>query len=494
MSILIWRYSHFLLALISSLFLIIASVTGGILALEPISESIKPYNVTSIKNISLNQTILSLRKNYDEIIEIEVTDNDFVIASIIEEDSPLKKIYIDPVSGESIGNVKKQNPFFAFVTNLHRSLFLKTIGRYFVGLVSLLLCLIAVTGFFLLAKRQGGFYNFFNKIQDKNLNQKFHVLFGKWLIIPIIIISTTGVFLSLEKLSFIPKNYLNYKWINKEKKSIQNQSTSSFFETIYLDEVRTLNFPFSKSKEDYFELNLKDRKLHINQFSGEVIKESYYPFIKLATRWNLILHTGKGNILWSIILFIASSSILFFMYTGFSISLKRFLIGKKTKEILNANECEYIILVGSETGNTFKFANIFFESLVKAGKSVFISPLNNYKKYKKAKNIIVFTSTYGNGEAPSNAVLFKEKFKKVTHVNEINFSVLGFGSLAYPKFCQFAIDVYEIFNSNVKFKSIMPLHKINEQSNNSFLEWTKVWSKVNSIDLRIEINNSEKQI
>ena len=91
MSILIWRYSHFLLALISSLFLIIASVTGGILALEPISESIQPYNVTSIKNISLNQTILSLRKNYDEIIEIEVTDNDFVIASIIEEDSPLKK-------------------------------------------------------------------------------------------------------------------------------------------------------------------------------------------------------------------------------------------------------------------------------------------------------------------------------------------------------------------------------------------------------------------
>ncbi len=493
MSILIWRYSHFLLALISSLFLIIASVTGGILALEPISESIQSYNITSIKEISLNQTISALRENYDDIIEIEVTKNDFVIASVITDDSQVKKIYINPISGKNIGSVKKQKPFFAFVTNLHRSLFLKTIGRVFVGIISLLLCFITVTGIFLLAKRQGGFIKFFKKIHDKNFNQKFHVIIGRWLVIPILIISSTGVFLSIEKLSLIPKNYLNYNWITKDNDSKQNKSISSFFETISLNELRTLSFPFSKSEEDYFELSLKDRILIVDQFSGQVVKESYYPFIKILTRWNLILHTGKGNILWSIILFIASSSILFFMYTGFSISLKRLFIGKNITKPLKANDCEYIILVGSETGNTFTFANIFFESLVKAGKTVFISPLNDYKKYKKAKNIIIFTSTYGDGEPPSNAGLFEEKFKKLAPIHKINFSVLGFGSLAYPNFCQFAIDVDEILNSNAKFKSILPLYKINEQSYNSFYRWVTKWSKANSIDLIIDINNSEQK-
>ncbi len=493
MSILIWRYSHFLLALISSLFLIIASVTGGILALEPISESIQPYNITSINKISLNQTILALRENYDEIIEIEVNENNFVIASVITEDSKVKKIYINPINGKNIGSVKKQKPFFAFVTNLHRSLFLKTIGRVFVGIISLLLCFIGVTGIFLLAKRQGGFIKFFKKIQDKNFNQRYHVNIGRWLVVPILIISSTGVFLSIEKLSLIPKNYLNYNWITKDNDSKQNQSISSFFETISLNEVRTLSFPFSKSEEDYFELSLKDRILIVDQFSGQVTKESYYPFIKILTRWNLVLHTGKGNILWSIILFIASSSILFFMYTGFSISLKRLFIGKNITKQLKANNCEYIILVGSETGNTFTFANIFFESLVKAGKTVCISPLNDYKKYKKAKNIIIFTSTYGDGEPPSNARLFEEKFKKLAPIHKINFSVLGFGSLAYPNFCQFAIDVDEILNSNAKFKSILPLYKINEQSYNSFYRWVTKWSKANSIDLIIDINNSEKK-
>jgi len=90
MSLLVWRYSHFLLALVSSLFLLIASVTGGILAFEPISLSIQPYSVTSLDKVSLNQTIIALNKNYDEIIEIEVTDDDFVMASVITDNAEVK--------------------------------------------------------------------------------------------------------------------------------------------------------------------------------------------------------------------------------------------------------------------------------------------------------------------------------------------------------------------------------------------------------------------
>ena len=492
MSLLVWRYSHFLLALVSSLFLLIASVTGGILAFEPISLSIQPYSVTSLDKVSLNQTIIALNKNYDEIIEIEVTDDDFVMASVITDNAEVKKIYINPVTGKKIGLVKKQKQFFTFITNLHRSLFLKTIGRIFVGIVSLLLCFIAVTGIFLLAKRQGGFTKWFKRVQDNNIKQKYHVIIGRWLVFPIIIIAVTGVFLSVEKLSLMPKDYFNFSWNEKQNESAKNKSLSSFFQTISLDEVRNLSFPFSKAEEDFFELSLNDRILIIDQFTGRVKKESYYPFVKLAARWNLILHTGKGNILWSIILFISSSSMLFFMYTGFSMSLKRILKSKKTKKILEANECEYIILVGSETGNTFVFAKYFFESLIKAGKSVFMSPLNDYTQYEKAKNIVVFTATYGDGEAPSNARLFEKKFKTVIPINNMNFSVVGFGSLMYPNYCQFAIDVDQLLNNNPKFKSNLPLYKINEESKGAFESWFKKWTKATPIDLSLDITKPVK--
>lgn len=493
MSLLVWRYSHFLLALISSLFLLIASITGGILAFEPITVSIQPYNLTSLEEVSLNQTVLSLNKSYNETIKIEVTEDDFVIASVITDNGQVKKIYIDPITGGNIGLVKKQKRFFSFITNLHRSLFLKTIGRVFVGLVSLLLCFIAVTGIFLLAKRQGGFSNWLKRVKDGNFNQKYHVVLGRWLVLPIIIVAVTGVFLSIEKLSLFPKNYLNYSWNDKQSELVNNKSLTSFFETISLEEVRSLTFPFSKSKEDFFELSLKDRVLIIDQFSGRVIKESHYPFMKLAARWNLILHTGTGSILWSIILFIASSSILFFMYSGFSMGFKRILKSKKTNKVLGENECEYIILVGSETGNTFTFAKHFYNSLVKAGKNAFISSLNDYTQYEKAKNIIVFTSTYGDGEAPSNARLFIRKLETSTPVNEMNFSVVGFGSLMYPNYCQFAIEVDKILNNNPKFKSIMPLYKINEESKSAFEFWIKKWSKVTAINLNLEITKPIKK-
>ena len=193
MSLLVWRYSHFLLALISSLFLLIASITGGILAFEPITVSVQPYNVASLDEVSLNQAVLSLNKKYAEIIKIEVTEDDFVIASVITNEGEVNKIYIDPKTGENIGFVKKQKRFFSFITNLHRSLFLKTIGRVFVGIVSLLLCFIAVTGVFLLAKRQGGFKKWFKRVQDSDFNQRYNVILGRWLVFPIIIMSIINI-------------------------------------------------------------------------------------------------------------------------------------------------------------------------------------------------------------------------------------------------------------------------------------------------------------
>ena len=79
------------------------------------------------------------------------------------------------------------------------------------------------------------------------------------------------------------------------------------------------------------------------------------------------------------------------------------------------------------------------------------------------------------------------------HCKKLNGSFCDFGCYDGAA-SNFVNDYCDLESSNIKFKSIMPLHKINEQSNHDFLEWTKTWSRVNLINLGIKINNSKKEI
>ena len=66
MTLSFWRYSHLALALFSSLFLILASVTGVILAVDAIQEKIPAYRVENFNSITLGETLPVLRKRSEE--------------------------------------------------------------------------------------------------------------------------------------------------------------------------------------------------------------------------------------------------------------------------------------------------------------------------------------------------------------------------------------------------------------------------------------------
>ena len=488
MTISIWRYSHLALAIASSVFLIIASVTGIILAFEPISDAVQPYEVANLNTVTLAQTLEALDENYEEVLALEIDANDFVIASVITQEGASEKIYINPITAEKLGEPKEKATLFQWTTNLHRSLFLKSTGRFFVGLISLLLCLITVTGFFLIAKRQGGIKKIFSKVQKEYFEQRYHVILGRWLLLPILIVAATGVYLSAEKFSLLPSDDLKHSAISFDENSIPENHLKQLliFQNTTLNAVRKLTFPFSEDSEDYFELALNDRELYIHQYTGVILSEAAYPFVTLASRFSLTMHTGQGSILWSLILLITSLSLLFFMYSGFAMALKRRKKIKAIAPLQNKDECEYILLVGSETGSTNDFATIFQNALSQAGKNVFKSDLNSYTTYQKAKHIIIFTATYGEGDAPTNARNFKNIFESIQVDTSISFSVLGFGSLAYPDYCKFATEIDSLCNSTYNFKAILPLYKVNNQSFEAFNDWTTRWANATEILLTIK--------
>ncbi|HEY6168902.1 MAG TPA: flavodoxin domain-containing protein, partial [Verrucomicrobiae bacterium] len=103
------------------------------------------------------------------------------------------------------------------------------------------------------------------------------------------------------------------------------------------------------------------------------------------------------------------------------------------------------ILFGSQTGNAENLAKRIAKE---AGKHGFAPTIHDLAKFPAAqlaaeRNLLLITSTYGDGEPPDNAKGFWDFLNSETAPALANtrFSVCALGDSNYPKFCQFGKDV-----------------------------------------------------
>ena len=477
MTISVWRYSHLALAVSSFLLLTLASVTGIILAVEPVLQKVQPYRVDGFSEITLAQTLPVLKKSYREISELTVDANGFVQIQGSDADGKNLTAYVDPHTGKMLGVPSKQSEFFQWVTALHRSLFLHEAGRFFIGLTAFLLLLITVSGTMLIIQRQRGFKRFFTRIVRDSFAQYYHVVLGRLSLIPIFIIALSGTYLSLDRFGLVKSEKNSPKIDLDAIQSTPRRQLSTFavFQNTRLADVQSLEFPFSEDPEEYYTLKLRDRELAVNQITGDMLSENRYPATVLFTSLSLDVHTGRASGIWAIILAIASGNILFFIYSGFAITWKR-----RANRIINkftADESQFIILVGSENGSTFRFGGLIYQQLLEQGAKAFLSELNNYAVFPKAEHLIVLTATYGLGEAPTNARRFATLLDHYPQPQPVRYSVVGFGSRAYPDFCQFAFEVNQLLARQSWAAPLIDIHTINDRSPDEFSLWAEAWSQ-----------------
>ncbi|MFD2907956.1 PepSY domain-containing protein [Flavobacterium ardleyense] len=481
MTLSIWRYAHLVLALLASLVLIIASLTGIVLAVDVANEKTNPYQIDNFNAITLVQVLPELRKVYPEISNISVDHNQFVTLKGFDEESNEIKAYINPISGKQLGIPKPKNEFIQWNLALHRSLFLHETGRFIVGLASFLFFLIGISGTILLIKRQNGIKKFFSKVNNDSLAQYFHVVTGRIMLLPVLIIALTGTYLFLLRFEIIPAQKaiaINYTEDVKLKKV--PLTDFSVFKDTKLAEVVKIEFPFMEDDpEEFYILKLKDREITVNQITGQIVKETKYPITQVLEKFSFDLHTGQINWTWAIILALASVNILLFIYSGFAITLKRTKTRIKNK--YKANECEFILLVGSENGSTLGFANQIHKQLIANGKKSYLTDMNNYTDFPSAKQLVIFTSTYGLGEAPINAKKFEKLVVEFPQKQKIQFSVVGFGSKSYPDFCAYANQVDVLLSQQRWAEKSVKLHTVNDKSAEEFTQWVSVWANLNSL-------------
>ncbi|MFK8268577.1 PepSY domain-containing protein [Capnocytophaga cynodegmi] len=487
MTLSVWRYAHLTLALLGSVFILIASVTGMILAFEPIVNYSKSLKSVDLDGITLKETIISLKEKYPEILTLKIEENDFVQAEVIDNDGNNSVFYINPKTAEKVGETFKRADIFTFSQTLHRSLFMGKAGRIIMAVASFLLILIVISGIFLIIRKQKNWKHFFHNIVKENFFPYYHTIFGRWVLVPIFIITFTGLYLSLEGFSLLPTKEFSAEVDANTLSETPKKELSDFavFE-VPLSKVRKVEFPLFEDVEEFYRVEMVGRSLIINQFTGEVLFQSDSLPTKIISHYSLILHTGRGTLVWALVLFLSCVGILFFIYSGFTITLKR----RKSviKNLFKKEECTHIILVGSEGGSTFYFASILHNELIRLGKKSFLVEMNAFSLYEKMEYLIVMTSTYGQGNEPFNAT----KFKKLWQENEVQkpfwYSVVGFGSLAYPDFCKYAYEVDELLRKSSKGNPLTDIHTINNQSFESFSQWANIWSEKQGIVLQLSAN------
>lgn len=477
MTISVWRYSHFALAVSSFLFMALAAVTGIILAFEPVATSIPSYKSPQFEQVTLAQAIPVLQRSFTEITDLKVDDHDFVLVKGIDSAGNAVEAYVDPVTGQILGKPAKQSAFFEWVTALHRSLFLHDTGRFIIGVTAFLLMLITVSGIALVIQRQRGLKRFFTRIVKDHFAQYYHVLLGRLSLVPILLIALTGTWMFGVRFGLFQEGRVEHNTANLEIHSAPAVQLSAMplLQSTRLADVESIGFPFSPDAEDYFTLKLKDREILFNQVTGEVLSEVRYSQTALLSRWSMDWHTGRVSNIWAVILAIAAANILFFIYSGFVISIRR--LSGRTKNKYDADKARFVILVGSENGSTRSFAKALHEQLLSAGEVSYLTDLNNYRSFPKAEQLLVLTSTHGLGDAPSNANRFLSLLKRYPQDHPVNYAVVGFGSHAYPDFCQFA---YEADNALIRQAWATPLleiHTVTDRSPEDYNTWLMLWSQ-----------------
>ncbi|WP_286735505.1 MULTISPECIES: PepSY domain-containing protein [Sphingobacterium] len=477
MIISVWRYSHLTLAISSFLLLTVASISGFFLAFEPILMRSQNIQVDRSDTISLAYAIPLLKEKFQGIQEIEVDDYDNVIVKYADAKGVDQKKYVSAVTGEILGTPQAQQPFFQWMTVVHRSLFLHNTGRIIMCITAGALLLIAVSGILLVVQRQKGWRRFFSNVEKTGLFHYYHVVLGRLSLFFILALSVTGIYLTIFGFTYKATNIISSIDENSLKEEpFKEVANFDAWKALTLANLKKLQYPFSEFPEDYYYVKLKDREFYLNQFTGEVLAfqdfSTAYRISDLSLRW----HTGRSGIIWALILAVNSGYILFFIYSGFAISLKR----KKgnIKNVFRETEAEIIFLIGSENGGTFHFASAIYKRLIEQGKRVYLTDMNKFNLFLKAKHFVIMTSTYGQGEPPSNAKLFVEKLNKYAQANHVTYSVVGFGSRSYPLYCKFADDVDDALKKQYWATEMLPLHKVNDRSPQDFGNWLTAWTQL----------------
>ncbi|OUL35756.1 nitric oxide synthase oxygenase [Nostoc sp. 106C] len=140
-----------------------------------------------------------------------------------------------------------------------------------------------------------------------------------------------------------------------------------------------------------------------------------------------------------------------------------------------------LILYASETGTAEGFARKAARQLQRFRPKVMALDEYSVETLADEKLLLIVTSTFGNGEMPSNGKQFLQWVKQqpASSLDGLNYSVLGIGSTVYEYFCAAGIAVDKAL-AKAGANCVVPLHKGDEIKGqaDTFKQWLGLIARV----------------
>lgn len=485
-----WRSIHSLIGLTLSLLVMVLSVSGTVLATQPVYDRVisdgRAENLSvadMLRHVATaNPGIEGERLKRDASGQYKLT---------FAQNNRRQERFVDPATGVFLPE-RKEPALYTFMRDLHRSFTLGEGGRILSAIGAIAMTFLTITGFALFLRRMGGARQLLTPIQGRGADA-LHAIVGRLLFIPLLITAVTALWLSAVTFDLIPAGAGRapaYPESVEERDPVAPWDLQGL-QSVALSEAEEVVFPIPDDWFDVWAIKTDIAYIFFDQFTGAELSRDPLPVSGRIMGFVTLLHTGEGVWPWAIVLFVSSLGVPFFTVTGILVWWRNRRQGRgRIRNNASAGAAKVVILVGSEGNATWGFGKALHAAFHAQGWPVRLCAMNDLRReLPKAEYLFVLTSTYGDGDAPKSAsrfltLLARFKTKGVAH------ATLAFGDKAFPDFCGYAHGVDMAMTEKLG-ASIMPAYEIDKQSAQSFRDWCRQLS--NALGLSLDVHYEPKR-
>jgi sulfite reductase (NADPH) flavoprotein alpha-component len=474
-----FRSLHRWFGLIAGALVVILAISGAALSVFPAADAISS---PASGGITVAQLASRVEAAHPAIDEIKRAPSGRITAYYTEGDQQVAAV-VDPETGASLGEAT-ESPLLRWLTNLHRSLFLGDGGRIVTALGAASMLLLTAFGLVVMARRAGG-WRFILKPVRGTGDGRLHTVTSRLALPGLLLSSLTALWMTASTFGLLPEGAGAPAFpAEVSGRTGVALGTVEILKETPVSALRSLTFPASGDATDAFALKTETGQGYIDQGSGELLAWQDANWVDRIGQIVMMLHTGRGFATLGLLLGLSALSVPILSWTGLTVWLRG--RGKHKTVSRPAREADTIVLVASEGGTTWGFAETLRDALSSHGASVHIGQLAHFdpSHWPQAKRVILFAATYGDGAAPASAEGFQEQFAKIPAKPGLQLAILGFGDRSFPAFCGFAAEIARIADAR-GWQSLVPYDTIDRQSPQDFARWGQALGHALGLELAL---------
>lgn len=467
--------------LIAALLLCVIALSGTALSVYPALESVQ---APTMAGITVAQLASRVRMAEPTVEQIRKAPSGRITVYYEDAGQPASAV-VDPATGEAIGSAGT-SAFERWLTDLHRSLFLGDAGRIVAAAGAAVMLALSLSGLALLARRAGGWRHLLSAPRGGG-SGRLHASIARLSVFGLTLSSVTALWMTAATFGLIPGGAGAPAFpANVSGDTGVSPAAITVLQETPVADLRSLTFPAAGDAADVFTLKTTQGQGYIDQGTGKMLAWADAGPWQRITDVIMMLHTGRGAALLGLVLGLSALGVPFMSWTG----LRLWITGRKGRGRTSApaSEADTIILVGSEGGSTWGFADALRSALSEAGLRVHLGPMSVFapQRWPKARRVLLLAATYGDGEAPESARGFLERLDTLPDAPEAPLAVLGFGDRSFPAFCGYAAEIARAADAK-GWRQILPMATVDRQSPQDFARWGRDLSA--ALALAFELNH-----